>query len=455
MSGTRLDEQLSVQQTRTTTDNWDLLFHLKGSVKLFECGECHTKFNNLGVLRAHLTQAHPTENRNGSEVHGTDSHCTLKDETNSKKRPLDLEASECGENSVRHTAIEEQCGKTASSENPLETFGNADSQSLQLNYRPRVDDRVHACLICNKTFFNKHHLDIHFRTHTGEKPFECSVCPKAFRQKSHLLYHLRVHRGDKPYKCSICQQTFTGRTGLKYHLQGHIGEKPFECSVCRKAFSKRDSLNRHSIVHINDKPFRCSTCAKTFSEKSSLEHHIRTHGEEKRFVCSLCLKAFGRKGNLKDHLGVHKEKLNKCTVCDKAFRTKSKLKSHHRTHTDQKPYKCSICYKAFRVKLSLAVHNMTTHTAEKRSESKQCACRRALGEKSNLVTHFRSQSADKPCKCSSPLEASRSKSQLEDRAKILTANGNQYKCTVCLRVFKGEETLKTHLKAHLREWQSK
>ncbi|KAH6866553.1 zinc finger protein OZF [Alternaria rosae] len=117
---------------------------------------------------------------------------------------------------------------------------------------------------------------------TAQKPrkrYQCTVpnCNKSFYQKTHLEIHIRAHTGDKPFPCKApgCGQSFSQLGNLKTHERRHTGERPYSCDICGKTFAQRGNVRAHKIVHQQIKPFSCKLddCGKQFTQLGNLKSH--------------------------------------------------------------------------------------------------------------------------------------------------------------------------------------
>ncbi|KAE9978449.1 hypothetical protein EG328_001447 [Venturia inaequalis] len=113
----------------------------------------------------------------------------------------------------------------------------------------------------------------------ARKRYQCSMpnCNKSFYQKTHLEIHTRAHTGVKPFLCKepSCGQRFSQLGNLKTHERRHTGERPYQCDICGKTFAQRGNVRAHKIVHQQVKPFTCKLddCGKQFTQLGNLKSH--------------------------------------------------------------------------------------------------------------------------------------------------------------------------------------
>ncbi|GIY01204.1 PR domain zinc finger protein 12 [Caerostris darwini] len=81
-----------------------------------------------------------------------------------------------------------------------------------------------------------------------------------------------------------------------------------------------------------------------------------------------------------------KKKLQ-CVICHKGFNSRSNLRSHMRTHTQQKPFKCNVCLRRFSQSSTLRNHTRL-HTGEKPYKCR--TCRSAYSQLAGLRAHQKS-----------------------------------------------------------------
>lgn len=124
-----------------------------------------------------------------------------------------------------------------------------------------------------------------------KKKYSCNMpnCNKTFYQKTHLEIHIRAHTGAKPFHCTApgCGQRFSQLGNLKTHERRHTGERPYSCDICGKTFAQRGNVRAHKIVHQQVKPFTCKLddCGKQFTQLGNLKsHQNKFHASTLRYL---------------------------------------------------------------------------------------------------------------------------------------------------------------------------
>uniref|UniRef100_A0A673LH33 Zinc finger and BTB domain-containing protein 41 n=1 Tax=Sinocyclocheilus rhinocerous TaxID=307959 RepID=A0A673LH33_9TELE len=236
------------------------------------------------------------------------------------------------------------------------------------------------CDICHKSFSRRPHLEEHMILHSQDKPFKCAYCDDYFKSRFARLKHQeKFHLG--PFPCDICGRQFNDTGNRKRHIEcTHGGKRKWTCSLCGKSVRERTTLREHLRIHSGEKPHLCSICGQSFRHGSSYRLHLRVHHEDKRYECDECGKTFIRHDHLKKHKKIHTgifqiqiqplygdcfgcvlSVVHQCQVCKKEFRGKTNLMSHFRTHSGEKPHRCVICNQTFRIKKTLTKH-MVIHS---------------------------------------------------------------------------------------------
>ena len=261
------------------------------------------------------------------------------------------------------------CGKTFSRPAKLIEHGRSHTQ-----------ERLFACVHCQKSFLRRSHLQRHqLMTHDGIRPFACEKCDCTFALRHHLNRHQKIHESDRPFRCAWpdCTGAFTKHDQLRQHTcREHTHEPVYPCDTCGQGFDSRTELRKHKEKSHTGRSYVCGHdgCLEVFDKWSALVLHRRTlhrvqpaHGS---FTCALCQKeGFSSAASLKQHISKHcpqndardEDILPKhpCPVvgCNRTLSSRSNLKTHiHAVHGLERPYKCGQCGQAYGYKRLLLKH---------------------------------------------------------------------------------------------------
>lgn len=142
-------------------------------------------------------------------------------------------------------------------------------------------------------------------------------------------------------------------------LHVHMSMKHKGIKVCCR-FRKKITINKTSLFY---QPYRCEYCGKAFATTKSVCVHLQLHhfGRDDKYLCLPCKKYFHRSNDLFDHNVIVHKKAYQCRACCKCFNQMSELTTHERLHSFNKPFSCEQCGEAFMSQSSLSLHVNRAH----------------------------------------------------------------------------------------------
>ena len=244
--------------------------------------------------------------------------------------------------------------------------------------------RIHGivkCDSCSKDFNGVFQLKEHVKLLHTESHYKCFKCLKAISHESKLVRHFShcdKNLEDRVHKCDLCRKTFTRNQTLQRHIKNiHENTSKLVCAICNREYKNQHCLNEHNLQeHKNStKEFKCNQCSKLFHRFDHLKtHSMEIHNiqirkkspvkEEKAiFQCDLCHNTFTMNCSLKIHKSDKDQnpENSHCKQCDRKFYNKGCFQNHFsKTHAKQN-FKCKECDKEFTKSGKLRQHLLRLH----------------------------------------------------------------------------------------------
>ncbi len=235
----------------------------QGSRKIFRCGICNLKCENIVHYTNHLKE------HSSTRLMATESTASVK--------PL----------KVKQICL--ICEKKLSTQIKLEFQKHENTGDFVLscpNCKTSFTAKLNGirrgvpCTLCKDQVSTYIELQKHLKQkHPETTIVTCPECEKPFTTRANMNSHRLTVHGVRPiYTCDSCPQTFDKYTNMISHRRTHL-----TCKLCGKTVSKYSEMKRHQLSHT------------TKSKKPPNSHKSKGNPKKKTvFKCLMCLCSFSR-----------------------------------------------------------------------------------------------------------------------------------------------------------------
>ncbi|XP_014224816.1 zinc finger protein 62 homolog [Trichogramma pretiosum] len=265
------------------------------------------------------------------------------------------------------------------------------------------------------------------------KPFKCALCGESFDQKIELTEHRNLHLKVKLYSCVLCGNSFNNSSALETHMKNHgiiDGETHNAIQQLNESNAEHKSIIYAGSGNSGNRLNQCNECGRCFSNTANLNRHITNLHvlKKKQWDCDHCRSKFYSAEDYNDHLrSEHGQNTTVQIVENTATSDRVSILS---SGTGKPNMKCPHCERIFAYQANLAQHCQKIH---------------------NVIIHdFRSliHVARSP---PPPIQQPPVRSVTVRHSAPAKPVNSGWPCDLCDRVFKEEQSMKTHRGWHMRE----